>query len=253
MDIIWTIIFAVVGMVIASFLNVCADRLPNKQSIVSPPSHCAACQHPLGAKDLVPIFSYLWLRGRCRYCHSPIPRRLLWSEIGIGALFAFLYWHYGLTIELVVTAFYCSVFILLLLTDLAYGVIPNVVVYPTAILALIISIFLPGTGIVNAAIGGGIGFILFLLIVIISRGGMGWGDVKMAALAGLVTGFPQVFLALFLAVVAGGLAAAALLLLRIKKRRESIPFGPFLSLATIATLLWGNNMVAWYLKLFPGV
>ncbi len=236
-------------MVVASFLGVCIDRLPRKQSIVSPPSHCGACQHPLGAKDLVPILSYLWLRGRCRYCRTLIPQRLLWLEIGMGALFAFLYWRYGLTVELAVIAFYCALFILLLFIDLEHGIIPNKVVYPAAAVALLLNIFLPEPGLARSAIGGGIGFALLFLIVVVSRGGMGWGDVKMAALIGLVVGFPLVFVALFLAVVSGGLVAAGLLLFRLKKRKEGIPFGPFLSLGTMVTLLWGYDIVAWYLRL----
>lgn len=238
--------FALLGMVVASFLNVCIDRLPHKQSIIFPASHCAACHHRLSAKDLIPIFSYLWLRGRCRYCRAPIPKRILWVEIGTGALFAFLYWHYGLTVELPVIAIYCCLFIIITVTDLEHGLIPNRVVYPGMAIALVASIFLPQPGIVPALIGGAIGFVLFLLIVIVSRGGMGWGDVKLAGLIGLATGFPLLLIAIFLAVISGGLTALVLLMLKIKKRRESIPFGPFLALAAIVALLWGNSILQWY-------
>ena len=113
----WTVVFALLGMVVASFLNVCIDRLPHNESLLFPASHCASCHHRLAVKDLIPIFSYLWLRGRCRYCRVPIPRRLLWVEIGTGVLFAYLYWHYGLSAELAVTAFsaVCSSFLWLLI------------------------------------------------------------------------------------------------------------------------------------------
>jgi len=247
-------VFALLGMAVGSFLNVCCDRLPARKSLVYPSSHCAACQHRLSPKDLIPVFSYLWLRGRCRYCRAPIPRRLLWVEVGSGALFAFAYWHYGLSIELAITAFYCCLFIVLLVIDLEHGLILNKVVYPAMAVALLINVFLSQSeivpGITQCATGGGIGLGLFLLIVLISRGGIGWGDVKMAALIGLVTGFPLVFVALLLAVVVGGLVAGILLLLKIKRRKEAIPFAPFLSLATIITLLWGNNILNWYLGLF---
>jgi leader peptidase (prepilin peptidase)/N-methyltransferase len=262
-------VFTLLGMVVASFLNVCIDRLPNNESLISPASRCASCHHHLAIKDLVPVFSYLWLRGRCRYCSASVPRRLLWVEISTGLLFGYLYWHYGLSIELAVIAFYCCLFITLMVIDLEHGLILNKIVYPAAVVAIIISIFLPPSrliypsgvvplpvsdflpqlGIVQAAIGGGIGLVLFLLIVLISKGGMGWGDVKMAALIGLVTGFPLIFVALFLAVILGGLVAGTLLLLKIKKRKEGIPFAPFLSLATIATLLFGDSILNWYLGL----
>jgi leader peptidase (prepilin peptidase)/N-methyltransferase len=153
--------------------------------------------------------------------------------------------------------------------DWEQGLILNKIVYPATAIALIISAFLPPsevahlsgeaaslanthlpqTGIVQAVIGGGTGLVLLFLIVIISRGGMGWGDVKMAALIGIVTGY-LILVALLMAVIFGGIVAVILLTLKIKKRREGIPFAPFLSLATIVTLLYGNDLLNWYLGLF---
>ncbi len=252
------IVFILLGMVVASFLNVCCDRLPAGESIVYPLSHCPACKRRIKAKDLIPVFSYLWLRGRCRYCQAPIPRRVLWVEAGTGLLFGLVYWHYGLSIELPIALFYSCLFIVLLVIDLEHRLILNKIVYPALALALLISIlfsiFLPQVeivpGIKEAAIGGGVGLVLFFLVVLVSRGGMGWGDVKMAALIGLVTGFPLVFVALLLGIIAGGLVAGFLLALKVKRRKEAIPFAPFLSLATIVTLLWGSNILSWYLGFF---
>ncbi len=269
MEAIFIVVFALLGMTVASFLNVCMDRLPSNESLLFPASHCASCHHRLAIKDLIPIFSYLWLHGRCRYCRAPIPRRILGVEIGTGLLFGYLYWHYDLSIELAVAALYCCLFIVLMVVDLEHGLILNKVVYPTMAVALLISVFLPPSkvaypgeaatllfntflpepGIAQSAIGGGIGLGLFLLVVLISRGGMGWGDVKMAALIGLVTGY-LILVALFMAVILGALVAGSLLLLKIKRRKEGIPFAPFLSLATIVTLLWGSNILNWYLGLF---
>lgn len=263
------VIFILLGIIIASFLNVCIDRLPSNDSLLFPASHCASCNRRLAIKDMIPVFSYLWLRGRCRYCQAPIPRRILWVEIGTGALFGYLYWHYGLSIELAVSAFYCCLLITLMVIDLERGLILNKIVYPAAAIALIISVFLPPSevahlsgeaaslantylpqpGIVQAVIGGGTGLVLLFLIVIISRGGMGWGDVKMAALIGIVTGY-LILVALLMAVIFGGIVAVILLTLKIKKRKEGIPFAPFLSLATIVILLYGNNLLNWYLGLF---
>jgi leader peptidase (prepilin peptidase)/N-methyltransferase len=260
MNIILTIVFALLGAAIGSFLSVCIDRLPVKKSLVYPPSRCPACQHRLSLKDLIPLFSYLWLRGHCRYCQAPIPRRVFWVEVGTGLLFALTYWHYGLGIESAITAFYGCVFIVIGVIDLEHKLILNKLVYPMAVVALIISLFLPTLGIVNlplpwpgildGIIGGAIGFVLLLIPALIYRGGMGWGDVKAAALIGLVTRFPLVFVAIITGAVLGGLVAGILLLLKIKKRKEPIPFGPFLALATIATLLWGSNILNWYLGLF---
>ena len=258
MEVVLIVVFALLGTAIGSFLNVCIDRLPIGKSLLYPPSHCDACQHPLSPIDLIPVFSYLWLRRRCRYCQSPIPRRLFWVEVGSGFLFAFVYWHYGLSVEFAVTAFYGSLFIVLGVIDLKHKLILNKIVYPAAVVSLIISIFLPQSEIFflpwpasfNGIIGGAIGFVFLLIPLLAYREGMGWGDVKMAALIGLITGFPLVLVALLMGVILGGLVAGILLLLKIKKRKEAIPFGPFLSLATIATLLWGSDILNWYLGLF---
>ena len=260
MDAIGIVTFTVLGVIIASFLNVCIDRLPARQSLISPPSHCPSGRHRLAVKDLVPVLSYLWLRGHCRYCRAAIPRRVLWVEIANGALFAYLYSQYGMGAELAVTAFYCCLFIVLMVIDLEHGLILNRIVYPAMVAALLISVFLPGLAIVPelaivpgikySAIGGGIAFGLALLVVILSRGGMGLGDVKMAALMGFAIGFPAIFFTLILAAIIGGIVAVVLLLAKKKKRKEGIPFAPILSLATITTLLGGGSILNWYWGLF---
>jgi len=252
------VIFVLLGMIIASFLNVCADRLPAGQSLAYPPSHCPACSRRLAAKDLIPVFSYLWLRGRCRYCRATIPRRVLWVEVSTAVLFGLAYWQYGLSIELPIALFYISLFMVILVIDLEHGLILNRIVYPALAVALLLSIFftifltqvaiVPNIG--RAAIGGGIGFVVFFLIVIVSRGGMGFGDVKLAALIGLATGFSLVIVALIMGMILGGLVAVILLGFKIKKRKEAMPFGPFLAVAAIVTLLWGNNILNWYVGIF---
>ena len=263
MEVLYIIVSALLGLAVGSFLNVCSDRLPRGESIVNPPSHCDACHHRLGVKDLVPVFSYLRLRGRCRYCHASLPKSLLWVELATGTIFVFLYWWcIVLNPELGVVAFgvmvfYACVFIIVFLVDLEHGLILNKVVYPSMVVALLLALFLPQpwltqwivTGIANAAIGGGVGFGIFFLLAVISRGGMGWGDVKLAALIGLATGFPLVLVSLFIAAISGGVAALILLLAKKKGRKEGIPFGTFLAPATMITLLWGSSILNWYIGL----
>ncbi len=248
MDAILAFVFALFGIAIGSFLNICIDRLPAGKSLTYPPSHCDVCQHRLSPRDLIPVLSYLCLRGRCRYCLSAIPKRVFWVELGTGLFFAFTYWYYGSSIVFAVNAFYFCIFLVIGIIDLEHGLILNKIVYPASVVALIISVFLL-PGIVNAVIGGAIGFVLLLIVALASRGGMGWGDIKMAMLIGLVTGFPVVFVGLFMGIVLGGLVAGFLLLFKIKKRGEQIPFGPFLSLATMIALLWGSDILHWYLRL----
>jgi leader peptidase (prepilin peptidase)/N-methyltransferase len=255
-EILLIIIFALLGLAVGSFLNVCIDRLPQNKSIVFPPSHCEACQHKLAAKDLIPVFSYLRLRGRCRYCQASVPRRLFWVELATALIFALLYWHYGLSAELGVMIFYACLFMIIFVIDLEHGLILNKVVYPAMIVAFLVALY-PwpwftesiGMRVAYAALGGAIGFGIFLLIAIVSRGGMGWGDVKLAALIGLATGFPLVFVAIIMGAILGGIVAVALVIAKKRERRGTVPFGPFLAVATMITLLWGSNILNWYLGL----
>ena len=177
-------------------------------------------------------------------------------ELATGLIFALLYWHYGLSPALGIMIFYACLFIIIFVIDLEHGLILNKVVYPSLVVALLLAL-LPRpwltqwivTGIANAAIGGAIGFALFLLIAIVSRGGMGWGDVKLAALIGLAAGFPLVFLAIIMAAILGGIVAVAMVIAKKRQRRQTIPFGPFLAVAAMITLLWGSNIMNWYLGL----
>jgi leader peptidase (prepilin peptidase)/N-methyltransferase len=258
MEAVSIVLAAVVGMAAGSFLNVCIDRLPRNESILNPPSHCEACHQRLGVKDLIPLFSFLWLKGRCRYCQTPISRRLFWVELSTAIIFALLYWRYGLSVELGVMLFYACLFTVIFVIDLEHRLILNKVLYPGMVVALLLAIFVPEPpwiaqlwvhGLPNFALGGAIGLVVFLLLALVSRGGMGFGDVKLAALIGLATGFPLVLLALIMGAILGGLAAIVLLAARKRGRKEAIPFGPFLAAAAMVTLLWGNNILNWYLGL----
>lgn len=250
------VVFALLGLTVGSFLNLCIDRLPLGKSIVSPPSHCDACQRRLKASDLVPLFSYLWLRGRCRYCGARISPRFPVVELATALLFAFLCWQYLLSPQLAMALLYACLFVVIFVIDLEHGLVLDKVVYPGMALAFVFSffwpgleVFWPGLGVASALLGGAVGFGLMLLPYLISRGGMGGGDVKLAGLIGLVTGFPQVFFALLLGIVGGGLVAIALLLSGVRSRKEPIPFAPFLATGAMVTLIWGPAIYNWWLGL----
>ncbi len=257
MEIFLIFLFALLGLTVGSFLNVCIDRLPRDESVVSPPSHCEACQHRLGLKDLIPVFSYLRLRGRCRYCRAAVSGKLLWVELAAGLIFAFLYWHFRLSPELGIMAFYACLFIVVFVIDLERGLILNKVVYPAMIVALLLALvpqpwltrWIVVNGVANAALGGGVGFAIFLVIAIVSRGGMGWGDVKLVALIGLAVGFPLVLFSVILGAILGSVVALALMIAKKRRFRETLPFGPFLALAAMITLLWGSDVLSWYMGL----
>ena len=255
MEIGLAIIFLLLGTAIGSFLNVVVDRLPVGGSVLSPGSHCDACERRLAPADLIPVVSYLALRGRCRYCNSPVPRRILWVELGTGLVFLGLYLYLGLVSFLAVAALYSCFFIALLVIDLERGILPNSLVYPGMVAALFLSPFFLHQqdalhNIASAVIGGLVGFGLFLVIALVSRGGMGEGDIKMAGFVGLATGFPGVLAALFIAILLGGLVAVALLVFKLRRTGQTVPFGPFLSAGAILALLFGPAIINWYLNLF---
>jgi len=252
-------VFTLLGLFVGSFLNVCIDRLPQGQSIFHPRSHCAACKRKLGNLDLIPIFSYLWLRGRCRYCRAPIPIRLPIVEGMTGLLFALLYWKFGLGLELGISLAYTSLLTLIFVIDLENQLVLDKVIYPGMALALAFSFFWPGLeGIsalpgealgraISSLAGGAIGLAAMALPFILYRRGMGMGDVKLGALVGLMTGFPLVFVAILLSWIVGGVVAAILLALKIKGLKDPIPSATFLASSAMVTLLWGQAIWQWYL------
>ena len=242
----YLLIFVLLGLATGSFLNLISDRLPRGESILWPASHCDSCQKPLGFWDLVPVFSYLWLRGRCRYCRHPMSPRMPLVELTSGLLFGLLYWHFEVGAQLGVALAYTSLLITIFVIDLEHGLVLNRLTYPGMGLALALSPLWPDLGPARALAGGGVGLALMLAPFLLSRGGMGMGDVKLGALLGLMTGYPRVFVVVLLSVVAGGAAAALLLGFRAKGRRDAIPFAPFLTTSAMVTLVWGESIWDWY-------
>jgi len=246
-----TIIFlAILGAAVGSFLNVCIDRLPRRQSLLRPPSHCDGCKVPLRWTELLPIISFLTLRGRCRSCHVSIPLRSPLVETIMAASFGLLVYYFGLGPQSAIFAFYIAIFTVIFFIDLEQGIIPNRVIYPAAGVAVLLSLFLPEVGLLRALIGGILGFGLIFGIYLAARGGMGSGDVKLAGLIGLAAGFPAVVPSLLLACLGGGITTFILLGLRRKQRKDPVPFGPFLAVGALAGLLWGTQMVEVWMNLF---
>jgi leader peptidase (prepilin peptidase) / N-methyltransferase len=260
-----TFVFVLLGAVIGSFLNVCVDRLPARKSLAYPPSACDSCGHHLSPIDLVPVLSWLALRGRCRYCRAHIPWRVPLVEALTATLFAIAFRRYGLSAQFIVVLAYMSVFVVIMFIDLEHQLILNVVVYPAAIAAIVllaVDSLAPRSGvfgdnliyfappIVSGFIAGLTAAIFFLAVIYLSRGGMGMGDAKTAGLIGLVCGFPLTIIAVFIGILAGGVTGMVLLAVRKAGRKTAIPFGPFLSIGAIVTLLWGNQLFFWYLEKF---
>ena len=268
MTILIYIVVVLFGLVFGSFLNVCIDRLPAKKSLFSPPSHCDGCGRRLSAFEMLPVASYLLLGGKCRTCGAKIPIRVLAVELLTGLVFALSYWRFGLEPVFYITVFWCMVFILIIFIDMEHQLILNKITYPAAVIAIIIlaidtlfpdigllnnlRIFdhtnmIPVNSLVSGLLGGGIFFIFFTLVFIVNPRGLGMGDIKLAALIGLTTGFPLVFVAMFVGIVFGGVVAVFLILLRKKGRKDVIPYGVFLGVGPIVAMLWGAGIFSWYL------
>lgn len=246
----------VVGLLVGSFLNVAVDRLPVGQSLLGPPSHCPACGTRLRPLDLVPVASYLALRGRCRYCRAPIPPRVLLVEALTGALFVLAGWRWGVTPALAPMLVLLSALVALFFADLEHQLLPNAITLPAALALLALAPWSPhlgwegalarvGQATLGAAVGGGV----LLLIAVVWRGGMGMGDVKLGAVVGAGLGPPLAGAALWLAFVGGGVVALALLAARRRGRRDLLPFGTFLAIAAAVAAFTGPPLYRWYLDL----
>jgi leader peptidase (prepilin peptidase) / N-methyltransferase len=245
------IVFAFLGAAIGSFLNVVIDRIPAKQSLVFPPSHCPVCGQRLRAWDLVPVMSYLALKGRCRYCRAPIPRRILWVELGTAAGFAFLLLRYGLSLELAVACFYWVLLTGFLVIAFEQKPLSGRILYPAAAIILLIDIFGHDPGLLNGLIGVGVGMLVMAPLGL-GRGRAGWDDVQMAGLTGLALGFPEGLVALLIGAVLAGLVFGSRWLISTKggAKVKVNAFVPFLAVTMAIMLFWGQSITGWYLSLF---
>lgn len=239
----------IVGLAVGSFINVLIDRLPRGDSPISPPSHCKDCGHILTPLDLIPLLSFFILHGRCRYCRAPIPRRLPLVELLTGISFAALAVFYGWSLELLRGILIISFLIPIAFIDLEHYIIPDELVYPLALLGLLFSPL--GIGPLLTLLGAAFGFVTLLLPYLIYRKGLGGGDVKLSGALGAVLGFPHIFLCLTAAFVWGSIVAVVLLILRRRSRHDPLPFAPFLCAGALFTLLYGEQILAWYLSKLP--
>jgi len=221
------------GMVIGSFLNVCIYRIPRGLSIVFPPSSCPACGHRLGVTELVPLFSFLALRGKCKNCGKKISWRYPLVELLTGLLFAGSYGIWGLSLDTLKAWIFIGLIIPIALIDLEYKLIPNVLSFPGIIAGLLLSY----DHILDAAVGILLGFGVVVLIIVISRGGMGWGDAKLLAMFGAFWGWKVVIYSLFIGSFFGSIIGVILLATHRATRKTYIPFGPYLALGAITSVV----------------
>jgi leader peptidase (prepilin peptidase) / N-methyltransferase len=238
------------GATIGSFLNVVIARLPRGESLVRPRSRCPACGAPVAWFDNIPLVSFVWLRARCRRCRAPISWRYPIVEALTAGLFGLAAWRVGSGLELLTAWFLLASLVAITAIDLEHQIIPDAITVPGIGLGFLASFLNPaptwGASLLGIALGGG----LFLVVILGSRGGMGGGDMKLGAMLGAFLGYKLALLAIFSGVMLGGLAAGVLMAAGVRRRKDPIPFGPFLAVGSALALFAGEEILAWYVSAF---
>jgi leader peptidase (prepilin peptidase)/N-methyltransferase len=238
-------VFVLAGLFVGSFLNVFIDRFPREESIFSLRSKGDSCGQPLKIVDLIPIFSYLSTRGRCRYCGVRLPIRYLAVEIGTTLLFAMIWLRYPGSWQTALVAFYSSLLIVFLVIDLERGTILDRVSYPAIAVALLFALWIPEHTLSQMLVGGLIAFGTLLAIELLFPARKGMGAAQLAAFIGLALGYPDVWVALLLTLVVGVVITGALVLAKRMDRKDPIALGPYLAMGAIAAMLFGELIVSW--------
>jgi leader peptidase (prepilin peptidase) / N-methyltransferase len=239
------------GLVIGSFLNVVAWRLPRGESLVRPGSACPSCSTPVKPYDNVPVLSWLWLRGRCRACAAAISGRYPLVELATGLLWLVVALRGGPAADVVLGLVLVTVLVPLVLIDLDHRLLPNRITGPAAVAAAAIGAAMHPAGLPEQLVAGAAAGAFFLAAALARPGGMGMGDVKLAAVLGLFLG-RAVAPALLVALVVGTLAGVVVMARKGvgDGRRTALPFGPFLALGGVVALLWGDALVDAYVQTF---
>ena len=274
------VFISIFGLVVGSLLNVIICRLGTKKSWLRGRSVCPNCKHQLNWLDLVPLFSFIFLRGRCRYCHKPISWQYPAVELATATVFVliilntkylipdtniFLTNSWQLLVNILLLCLISSFLIIIFVYDLKHYLIPDAVVFTGIGLALLYQISLLITNYqlstanyklvslttfypLLAALAAGL---FFLILVLVTRGkGMGIGDIKLAFLMGLLLSWPNIAVALFIAFLSGGIIGLLLIIAKKKQLKSMVPFGPFLISGTFIALFWGVQIIQSYWGVF---
>ena len=273
------VLVGILGAMIGSFLNVVIHRLPREQSIVFPNSTCPRCRAHIRAYDNIPVLSFLILRGKCRSCGAPISPRYPAVEALTALLFAAVTWHDGVSFVLAFDLAFTASIVALLFIDAEHMILPNAITYPGILFALItrvvvpyvagpshfddlpnlITLFphypVPLVSLIGAAIGalaggGSLWLMGFLWEKLRGVEAMGFGDVKMMFMVGAYLGWRLTILTILIGAFTGSLAGIAVMIRRGRNLQMMLPFGIFLSIGSIVSLLAGSRIIAWYASQF---
>lgn len=255
--------YFIVGAFVGSFLNVCIHRLPRGESINYPPSHCPACKHRLNAFDLIPIFGYFLLLGRCRYCQKSIAFRYPLVEFITAVLFVAVGFNFPIAsfpLEFCFYLIFSCIMIVLFFIDLEQQVIPDVVSVPGIFLGIVFNyirqiLYPTENTFVSALVGILLGYSLLYLIawvgkIWLKKEALGEGDLYLIAILGAYLGWREMLLSLFVAYLIAGISILVLLALKRVRMGQYVPFGPALASAGMIALFYGEPILRWYFNLF---
>lgn len=258
----------VFGLIIGSFLNVCIYRLPKEQSVVRPRSRCTNCSRPIPAWENIPVLSYVLLRGKCRGCGTPIGWVYPTVELLTGVVFFLLAQRFGLSPAFFVNVLFCAMLIVLIFIDLFERILPDPITLGGAVLGFVLSPLqspfliespnpffeLPGIAgryldsALGMALGGGFLWLVAVLYLKLRKiEGMGFGDIKMMLMVGAFIGWQYAWLTILLGSMLGAVIGGGFIILSSKGRRYELPFGTFLGAAAIICVLYGPNLLNWYM------
>lgn len=250
-----SVMAAVLGLLVGSFLNVVVWRVPRGESVVRPPSHCPACDRPVRPRDNVPVVSWLVLRGRCRDCGSPISARYPLVELTTAVVFGVMAVRLGLDSALPAFLYLAAIGVALWLIDIDVKRLPNAIVLPSYVVgAALLTVAAASSGewdrLLRAALGMAALYGFYFVLALVYPAGMGFGDVKLAGVLGLFLGWlgwAEVVTGAFLGFLLGGIVGVGLIAARRAGRKSMIPFGPFMLAGAFVAVLWGGALADLYL------
>lgn len=252
----------ILGLIVGSFANVCIYRLPRDESIVRPPSHCPSCNKSIAWYDNIPILSFVFLKGKCRFCKNPISCRYPLVEFLTAFLFLTGFKSMGSSILLPIYWYFFVMLVIATFTDFSHLIIPDIISIPGMFTGIILSFIFPEMmkaashidgflkSFAGAMAGGGTIWIIGIAgKAVFRKEAMGFGDVKLMGMAGSFIGVKLTLLSIFLGSLFGAVVGGILILARLKTRKDYIPFGPYLSLGALTAFFFGEKILDWYFGL----
>lgn len=246
----WGIFSVILGAVVGSFLNVCTYRIPFGKSIVFPASHCPTCEHPIKFYDNIPIISYLILGGKCRHCNERISPIYPAIELLTAVMSVLLFRRYGLSIDYLFSFLFTCALIVITLVDLKHQIIPDVITLPGIPLFALAAIFFMNVtfkdSLIGILVGGGSLYLVALGYQLLTkREGMGGGDIKLLAMMGGFLGWQSLWFIIMAGSLVGAVVGISVMISKGTDTKYPIPFGPFLSIAAVAYIFWGDAFMRW--------